>query len=209
MLKYVPAFKDLKQIDENTWELEVKWLFTIKLTVTRRIGTDEVDYEIKKSEGLVKISSYLRYIIIPKRNGKTILKIIFFYKGPFESIAKRQTEEYYKRGAKIFEEDLKRLKEGQKVTSGAQVSLGIKEDLLNMETIMAKEINKSELEDIIAKAMIESINAVVILLISDDITIVELKFKDGSLEEAKGNINALKDKIKILMKRTVMKTETT
>jgi len=205
LLKYVPAFKNLKQIDDNTWELEVKWLFTIKLTVTRRMGTDEIDYDIKKTEGLIKIASYLRYILMPKRNGKTVLKIIFFYKGPFESIAKGQTEQYYKRGMKIFEEDLKRLKEGQKVDNN-QIDLGIKEDLLNMETVMAKEINKNELEDIVAKAMIESINTRVILLISDGNNIAELKFKDGSLEETKGDINSLNGKIKVLMKRTVMKT---
>lgn len=65
--------------------------------MTRKILTDEIDYEIKKSEGIIKISSYLRYIIIPKPQGKTLLKIIFFYQGPFESIARKQTEEYYKK----------------------------------------------------------------------------------------------------------------
>ena len=93
------------------------------------------------------------------------------------------------------------------MTDNTQINLGIKEDLLNMETIMAKEINKNELEDVIAKAMIESINTEVILLISDDSNIAELKFKDGSLEETKGDVNVLKDKIKILMKRAVTKTK--
>lgn len=41
-----------------------------------------------------------------------------------------------------------------------------------MQTIMAKEVSKKELEDIIAKGMIESIGGKVILLLSDEKSIV-------------------------------------
>lgn len=71
-----------------------------------------------------------------------------------------------------------------------------------MQTIMAKEVSKKELEDIIAKGMIESIGGKVILLLSDEKSIVELSFKDGSVDSIKGDLNQLGDKIKVLMKRT-------
>ena len=206
LLSHIPAFRDLKQIDENTWELDVKWLFTIKLTVTRKIFTDEVNYTIKKSEGLIKLSGYLRHIIIPKGSNRTLIRIIFFYQGPFESIAKRQAEEYLKKGMKFLEEDLNKMKEKIENSQGQENKIEIKEDLLKMETIMAKETNKSELENIIAKAMIESIESEVLLLISDGSNIVKLKFKDGSLEETEGDLNILENKIKVLMKRQITRT---
>jgi len=206
LLSHIPAFRDLKQIDENTWELDVKWLFTIKLTVTRKIFTDEVNYTIKKSEGVIRLSGYLRHIIIPKRPNKTLIRIIFFYQGPFESIAKRQAEEYLKKGMKFFEEDLNKMKEKIENVQEQENEIETKEDLLKMETIMAKEVDKSELEDIIAKAMVESIDSEVLLLISDGSNIVKLKFKEGSVEETKGDVNSLENRIKILMKRQSTKT---
>ncbi|BAB66953.1 STK_08120 family protein [Sulfurisphaera tokodaii] len=196
LLKYVPAFKSLKRLDENSWELEVKWLFTIKLKVKRIIGTDEVTYTIEKTEGLIKISASLRYVILTPKNRNTILKIIFSYEGPFESIAKKQTEEYYRRGVEIFKRDLEKLEEKhlniQRVTT--------KFDILNMKTILAKGIKRGEIEDILTRAMIESVNSRVLVILSDDKTIVELIFENGSLEDSKGDINTLGENIKVLMK---------
>ncbi|QIW24772.1 DUF3211 domain-containing protein [Sulfolobus sp. S-194] len=196
LLKYVPAFKSLKKIDEDKWELEVKWLFTIKLKVKRIIGTDEVTYTIEKTEGLIKISSSLRYVILTPKNRNTILKIIFSYEGPFESIAKKQTEEYYRRGVEIFKHDLERL-EGKHLNTQRIIT---KFDILNMRTIFAKEIKKSEIEDILTRAMIESVNSRVLVILSDNKTIVELIFENGSLEDSKGDINNLGENIRILMK---------
>ncbi|BFH72224.1 DUF3211 family protein [Sulfurisphaera javensis] len=198
LLKYVPAFKDLKQINENTWELEVKWLFTIKLTVKRIIGVDEITYTIEKSEGLIKIKSYLRYIILSPKVGQTTLRILFYYEGPFESIVKKQTEEYYKKGKEMFEKDLQRIR-GETNYTAEIPKINI--NVINMQTILAKEIYKNEIEDILTKAMVESVNSKVIALLSDENQLVEITFENGSLVESKGDINSLKNKIKVILKR--------
>jgi len=207
LLPHIPAFRNLKQIDKNTWEMDLKWLITLKLIVKREILTDEVIYTIKKTEGNIKISAYLRHVILQKGLNKTLVKILYFYQGPFEgTIAKRQAEEYFDKGMKIVEEDLnrimkERMKEEIKIEQKQGDGIEIKEDLLRMETLFAKEIDKGELESVIAKAMIESIGSEILLLVSDGKNIVQLKFKDGSLEESKGSVDVLGNKVKVLMKR--------
>lgn len=211
LLPHIPAFRNLKQIDENSWELDLKWLITLKLIVKREILTDEVIYTIKKTEGNIKISAYLRHVILQKGPNKTLIKIIYVYQGPFEdTIAKRQAEEYFDKGMKIVEEDLnrimkERMKEEIKIEQKQGDGIEIKEDLLKMETLLAKEIDKNELESVIAKAMIESINSEILLLVSDGESVVQLKFRDGSLEESKGNIGSLGNRVKVLMKRKAIK----
>jgi len=213
LLRHIPAFRGIKQIDENTWEMDLKWLINLKLIVKREIFSDEVNYTIKKTEGRIKISGYLRHILLQKGPNKTLVRINYLYHGPFEnSIAKRQAEEYFEKGMIFFEQDLKKMKE--KLQNAQEYGKGgnrieIKEDFLKMETIMAKEVDKSELDNIIAKAMIESVNYEILLLVSDGENIVQLKFKDGSLEESKGNINELGNRVKVLMKRKAIKAVTT
>lgn len=78
LMKYVPSFKGLKETDHG-WELQVSWVITLTLEITRQIGRDEITYLIKKNNGLIKINSYLRFVILPTKD-RTVVRLTFFYK---------------------------------------------------------------------------------------------------------------------------------
>ncbi|EZQ11060.1 polyketide cyclase [Candidatus Acidianus copahuensis] len=207
LMKYVPNFKDLKKIN-NEFELDVKWLFTIKLEVNLQTTRDEITYLIKKVKGLIKINAYLRFIILPT-NRKTILKLIFFYQGPFERLAKKQADLFYKRGKDIFSKDIENFKKIPDKESENSVLLeNSREIVVNnnakpiylMKTLFVKKINKSELEEVIENSMLESAEGEVILILSDEKNMVELTFKNGDLTFQKGDLTSLGDSIIAMLK---------
>ena len=56
-------------------ERQVSWMITVTLRVTMQQSRDEITYLIKKTEGLVKINSYLRFIILPTRD-RTVVNLL-------------------------------------------------------------------------------------------------------------------------------------
>ncbi|BDC17293.1 STK_08120 family protein [Acidianus sp. HS-5] len=191
LIKYVPNFKDLKETEDG-WELYVHWLFTIKLKIIRIVSNDEISYLIKKSEGMIKLNANLRFIILPTKN-ITKVKLVFFYQGPFESFAKRQADEFYKRGAKIFQEDLKK-------KTVVQTNEGSEVPLYAMRTILAKKVQKQEIESILEDAMVKSVDKLIVLILSDGKNTVELTFNKGDVTSQKGDVNSLKGEITVIMK---------
>ncbi|AWS00741.1 SRPBCC family protein [Metallosphaera hakonensis JCM 8857 = DSM 7519] len=198
-MKYVPSFKGLKETDHG-WELQVSWVITLTLEITRQIGRDEITYLIKKNNGLIKINSYLRFVILPTKD-RTVVRLTFFYKGPFERIAKRQTEEFYKRGVEIFKEDLESM--GSRPAEEAVVRKSDPNSrltLLKMKTLLSKIIDRGELDDVLEQAMIWSVNSEVIVIVSDGKGKVELVFDKGDLKTVNGDFNSLNDKLTVLVK---------
>ncbi|WP_240938801.1 SRPBCC family protein [Metallosphaera hakonensis] len=199
LMKYVPSFKGLKETDHG-WELQVSWVITLTLEITRQIGRDEITYLIKKNNGLIKINSYLRFVILPTKD-RTVVRLTFFYKGPFERIAKRQTEEFYKRGVEIFKEDLESM--GSRPAEEAVVRKSDPNSrltLLKMKTLLSKIIDRGELDDVLEQAMIWSVNSEVIVIVSDGKGKVELVFDKGDLKTVNGDFNSLNDKLTVLVK---------
>ncbi len=191
LIKYVPNFKDLKEVEDG-WELYVHWLFTIKLKIIRIVSNDEISYLIKKSEGMIKLNANLRFIILPSKK-ITRVKLVFFYQGPFERFAKKQADEFYKRGVKIFEEDLKK-KAIIQTTEGNQIPV------YNMRTILAKKVQKQEVENILEDAMVKSVDKLIVLILSDGKNTVELTFNKGDVISQKGDLNSLEGEITVIMK---------
>ncbi|MBW9140938.1 MAG: SRPBCC family protein [Candidatus Aramenus sp.] len=201
LMKYVPAFKGIERTGEDEWELKVSWLITLKLKVIRQVTRDEVTYLIKKTEGMIKVESYLRFVILPTK-GRTIVKLIFFYKGPFEGIARRQTEAFYKRGVEIFKRDMELAGTPEKTAESKVVVSGNNQfpSILEMKTVEVKRISAKDVEDVIGEAIAKSLDAPVLLILSDGENVVELKFYGGDVVESKGDVKSLKEPIKVIVK---------
>ncbi|MCI2414053.1 MAG: SRPBCC family protein [Candidatus Aramenus sp.] len=201
LMKYVPAFKGIERTGEDEWELKVSWLITLKLKVIRQMTRDEITYLIKKTGGMIKVESYLRFVILPTK-GRTVVKLIFFYKGPFEGIAKRQTESFYKRGIEIFKRDMESARTPEKTTESKVVVSGNNQfpSILQMKTVEVKMISAKDVEDVIGEAIAKSLDAHVLLILSDGENVVELKFYGGDVVESKGDLKSLKEPIKVVVK---------
>ncbi|AWR96958.1 DUF3211 domain-containing protein [Acidianus sulfidivorans JP7] len=207
LMVYVPHFKNLKEIDSNSWELKVSWLFSLSILVTREVSSNEITYFLKKTSGMFKILSYLRFNILPKKDNKVDVILTFYYKGPFESIAKNQAKKFYENGQKIFQQEIQKINNNQPiiVNNPRNIVTKVNESssdiqILKMRTILAKEIEESELENIIEDSMVQSVGKTIVLILSDGENNVELKIKDGDLISQKGEIDKLHGKIKVIIK---------
>ncbi|QXJ32266.1 SRPBCC family protein [Saccharolobus shibatae] len=198
LMKYVPHFKDLKRVD-NGWELYVNWLFTIKLKVKRVFTNTDIIYLVEKSEGLIKIKSSLRFTVFPSKGGIIIIRLVFFYEGPFESIVKGQANVFYKRGKEVFKTEM--TKEKRIVIQERQNGEDGEVPIYKMKTIFSGKINKDELEKYLEMAMAKSVNSMVVVILSDERNIVEIKFKGGDLVSQKGEVESLSSPITILIKQ--------
>ncbi|WP_240872137.1 hypothetical protein [Acidianus infernus] len=70
-----------------------------------------------------------------------------------------------------------------------------------MKTIFSGKINKDELEKYLEIAMVKSVNSTVVVILSDERNIVEIKFKGGELVAQKGDLDSLSSPITILIKQ--------
>ena len=197
LLKYVPHFKELKEV-ENGWELHVSWLFDIKLHVSRIIAMNEVSYVVTKTEGLVKIKSELRFLIVPQKDFTKVI-LTFIYEGPFQSLVKRQADSFYKKGVEIFKKDMEGMgKEVVEVKSTASGQVPV----YMLKTVLAKKVTKAELDKVLEDAMIMSVDKPTVVILSDGSNKVTLSFRNGDLVSKEGDINSLNgEMITVLVKQ--------
>ncbi|MEM4000753.1 MAG: SRPBCC family protein, partial [Saccharolobus sp.] len=73
--------------------------------------------------------------------------------------------------------------------------------IYKMKTIFSGKINKDELEKYLEMAMAKSVNSTVVVILSDERNIVEIKFKGGDLVSQKGEVESLSSPITILIKQ--------
>ncbi|QKR00910.1 SRPBCC family protein [Metallosphaera tengchongensis] len=214
-MKYVPAFDDLIDLGENEWELRVSWLITLKLRVTKQVTKDEITYLIKKVDGLIKINSYLRFTILPTM-GRTVVRLTFFYKGPLETVAKKQTQDFYKRGVEIFKRDMEGIEAKESIEAKPnpatrQPSLNVESrssasyddtfpSILEMKTVSSKRVTLKDVDSVLEEAVVKSINSPILVLLSDGTNIVELRFKGGDLVKIKGDLSSLKESVDVILK---------
>jgi len=197
LLKYVPHFKELKEL-ENGWELHVSWLFDVKLHVSRIITMNEVSYVVTKTEGLIKIKSDLRFLIIPQKDFTKVI-LTFTYDGPFQSLVKRQADSFYKKGVEIFKKDMEGM--GKKVVEVRSSSSG-EVPVYMLKTLMAKKVAKTELDKVLEDAMIMSVDKPTVVIISDGSNKVTLSFRNGDLFSKEGDINSLNgEMVTVLVKQ--------
>ncbi|MEJ2776032.1 hypothetical protein WIW90_07380 [Sulfolobaceae archaeon RB850M] len=94
IMKFIPYFKDIKEIDENTFSVVIKWLFSVTFLVKRFYNpfTNDIVYKISRS-GILKVNATLYHSIFRARDSTKVI-ISFTYEGPFESLVKREAEKF-------------------------------------------------------------------------------------------------------------------
>jgi len=187
IMKYIPYFKEIHQIDENKFKVKIKWLFSLDFNVIRILNkiNNEIIYLISR-EGNIKINGQLIHILYKIGESRSKVLIRFVYEGPLESIVKRQAMKFLSNlSTRVFEEII----EVKKLESNSQFKVA-------RQGIIEKE----KLEDLIDFAMVESVNSSLQLILSDGENIIKMTFENGELKETIGNIDSLKNNIKYVIK---------
>lgn len=111
LVESMKAVKSIRQIDDNSWELEAKWLFyKARLNLRRVLRYDEVIYFIEKRDGKIKGTSYVRFVILPNRILRAyVIKSLFVYEGSLATLVEFLAEGFYKRLEKEFEKEINKL----------------------------------------------------------------------------------------------------
>ncbi|MEM4138013.1 MAG: hypothetical protein QW250_00445, partial [Sulfolobaceae archaeon] len=72
----------------------------------------------------------------------------------------------------------------------------------SMKTVFSKRISKAELKSVIERAVLESVESRVLLILSDNNSTVKMEFHNGDLIYSEGDINSLQDNnIIVLIKK--------
>ncbi|MFP3171105.1 MAG: SRPBCC family protein [Sulfolobaceae archaeon] len=207
-VKYFKPAKKMEKIGLDEWVLYLHLIKTVKSKLTRVIRNNESEF-IATSLGWPKFKMSLKTYVLPR--GKTTkVRIEFTYDGPLEGIAKKEMEDAYKTIANNLYADIKKYCEDnkcynkekdhkEKVFNNGSIK-GLK--IYEMKTVLKKEIQKSELDKILNQALLDSIGKDVVVIIEDGNEIVRFHFSDGDLVEKEGNLDALGDTLKVLVKST-------
>jgi hypothetical protein len=207
-VKYFKPAKKMEKIGPDEWILYLHWFKTIKSKLTRVISNNEIEF-ITTSLGWPKFKMALKTYVLPSGN-MTKVKIEFIYDGPLEGISKKEMEEAYKTIAINLNADIKKYCEdnecynkekdhNEKVFNNVSIK-GLK--IYEMKTVLKKEIQKSELDKILDQALIDSIDKDVVVIIENGNGIVRFHFSNGDLVEREGNLDALGNTLKVLVKST-------
>ncbi|MBB5254491.1 STK_08120 family protein [Sulfurisphaera ohwakuensis] len=183
IMKYIPYFKEIHQINENTFKVTLKWLFSVDFEVIRifQKSTNEITYLVNR-DSIPRIHAQLTHFLASIKQSTKVI-IIFKYQGPFEFYVRREAQKFLENlNDKIFEE----LSE------------------LNMIVIKEGVIKDDKFKDVIDLASIESVNSETELVLSDGDTIVRISFNNGKVIRTLGDINLLrKGEIKYLIKKKI------
>lgn len=108
IIRYVKSFRSIVLVNEDTWKVEAKWLFyKANLYIRRVIRLNEILYYIEKSDGLLKGSAYIRFVVLPyKIHRKYAIKILFVYEGSLSAFVELLAHEYYKSFKKKFQKEM-------------------------------------------------------------------------------------------------------
>lgn len=202
ILKFVPYFDELYQIDESTYRFKLKWLMTLNLIakkVCRKMEKDyEIIYEINK-ESKPRIHSQLYNFIAPINEGSEIL-IKYIYEGPFESYVKREASIFMK---KFEERAFEEISSFERTLTNIPLEITVNKPTLNGYIILkVGVISKNEEIDILLDfAEVESINGITELILSDSKNIVKIKFENGTVKETYGDIDKLTGNINYMIKK--------
>lgn len=201
----VPQFKEITQINDNTFKVKLYWVFTLEFEVKREIAGGPnatiITYFMDHPHW-PHVRSNIQYNI---RNefGRTHLTVIFTYDGPFEGRAKSLAKEVDKRMRTELNNIIKEWRSKEKTTAIVQArkeSLGDHTiDILNMKTMLAKKIKKEELERTMEEALAMSVDKPLVVLLSDGVATVRLDLSNGEVVHAEGNMAELKnEELKII-----------
>lgn len=178
---YIPYFKEIHQINENTFKVTLKWLFSLDFEVVRlyQKSTNEITYILNR-ENIPRIYAQLIHFLASVKHETKVL-IIFKYRGPFEFYVRREAQKFLDNiNVKIFED----------------VS-----ELSEMKVIKEGVVENSEIKDLIDLAAVESRNSKTELVLYDGNVMVKINFENGKVVKTFGDINLLGKNIKYLLKK--------
>ncbi|ARM74980.1 hypothetical protein [Acidianus manzaensis] len=194
IMKYIPMFNDIINIDENTFLVKIGWIFNIDLKVFKISNKNRITY-IVEHKSFPSIVGKLDHILEPKQGQQNLteINIIFYYSGPFEIIVKLQARKLYNSIQKQFS-----------VNNYSNLKLEEKEfneEKTQMKTILSGTIDIQNIDTVISKAILESKENEIELIISKGDTSIKLIFIDGTLVKQIGSLSDLKGRSKFLLRK--------
>ncbi|MCY0873836.1 MAG: hypothetical protein OWQ47_02745 [Acidianus infernus] len=193
IMKFIPLFKSISQISDNEFIVSIGWILNVKINVKRILAKNRISYIISRSEQ-PRITGKLDHIFEPLQGNTNLtkVKIIFYYKGPLEKLVKIESRRFYN---KVKDEIDQHNKE--------EVSDIEFDNILNqMKTILSGIIKTDEEFDmLINKAVMESINSEIALIIGSDRNSMKFLFDKGNLIKEKGSVENIKSGMKFVMKK--------
>ncbi|MUM65295.1 hypothetical protein D1867_08600 [Acidianus infernus] len=193
IMKFIPLFKSISQISDNEFIVSIGWILNVKINVKRILAKNRISYIISRSEQ-PRITGKLDHIFEPLQGNTNLtkVKIIFYYKGPLEKLVKIESRRFYN---KVKDEIDQHNKE--------EVSDIEFDNILNqMKTILSGIIKTDdEFDMLINKAVMESINSEIALIIGSDRNSMKFLFDKGNLIKEKGSVENIKSGMKFVMKK--------
>ncbi|MQL55674.1 hypothetical protein [Acidianus ambivalens] len=193
IIKFIPLFKSISQISDNEFIVSIGWILNVKINVKRILAKNRISYIISRSEQ-PRITGKLDHIFEPLQGNTNLtkVKIIFYYKGPLEKLVKIESRRFYN---KVKDEIDQHNKE--------EVSDIEFDNILNqMKTILSGIIKTDdEFDMLINKAVMESINSEIALIIGSDRNSMKFLFDKGNLIKEKGSVENIKSGMKFVMKK--------
>ncbi len=193
IMRYIPFFKNISQISENDFIVNVGWILNIKFNVKRILAKNRITYIISRNEQ-PKLSGKLDHFFEPLQGNTNLtkIKIIFYYKGPLEKLIKIEARRFYNKVKNVLYQN------NEEEVSDTEFN-----NIMNeMKTVLSGIIkNDEELDIIVNKAVIESMNTEIALIIGSDKNNIKFLFSKGNLIKEKGEMNNIKSGMKFVIKK--------
>ncbi|WP_150111352.1 hypothetical protein [Candidatus Acidianus copahuensis] len=191
----IPFFKSIKQTNENTYLVKVGWLISVETKVVKIRLKNRITYMMEHRD-FPRIIAKLDHKIEPLfgKSEQTTVEITFYYKGPFESLARSEAKKIYKRIREKFDIIAKKIAKPEMQQEEISYISG-------MKTINSGLIGRDNMEMLIDKVIVESVDNDVEIIFSDGENVVKMVFSKGDLVYSAGSINSLKDSIKYIIKK--------
>ncbi|MFP3165067.1 MAG: hypothetical protein RXQ76_04360 [Acidianus sp.] len=193
IMKFIPLFKNISQISENEFSVNIGWILNLRFNVKRILAKNRISYIISRSEQ-PKIIGRLDHIFEPLQGNVNLTKvrIVFYYKGPLEKLVKIESRRFYN---KVRNEIYHRI---EKEVSDSEFDNILKE----MKTILSGIIKSDDDFDMLVnKAIIESVNSEIALIIGSDKNGIKFLFNKGNLIKEKGSVESIRSGMKFVMKK--------
>lgn len=196
IMKYVPFFKEIEEIDKNVYIVKIRWIFNIKLKVFKILSKNRITY-IVEHKNYPRMIGKLDHIIEPKQGeiSTSEIKITFYYRGPFENLVRNQANKLYvlvrdKFGASNKDQ-----------THSSQNEHNDPRPSSTMKTILSGTIDINEIENIVSRAITESQQNEIELIITEGENEIRFLFINGSIAEQSGSIDNLKGRSRFLLRK--------
>lgn len=197
IMRYIPFFKEIREIDKNVYLVKVGWIFNIEIKVFKITSKNRITYLVEHTT-FPRMIAKLDHLIQPKQGASNLfeVEITFYYNGPFERLVRNQARKIYEKIKDKF--SIEGIDEAGLISLNENTAFPEKEA---MKTILSGTIDMNEIENLIAKAILESQNNEVELIIGEGSKQVKFLFINGSLVSHFGSIDDLKGRNKFLLRK--------